>query len=524
MGRRVTHLSTEELLLHCDGELASPRAAHLESCASCLTAMVDVQGLLLEVEHELRSSIPPETAESRAASWSALEKTLYPPQRVRSFPLRWSPAYGLAAVLLIAVFGGYLALRQPSVGPPAEVVELTDSAGKQAPGAATHSGQPVTAAEVASEVESPEAIAGEKSSAAVEHRTAIAPVRRTPARAVTVAERFTMPKFAAAPPPAEQIAFSTFELAAALEPAIGGLPGVVDPLLAPFAAAESATVPAPKVVARTPESLLAAIDGRWMLMKAGVWEQDVEPDLRSGKLFFVGSVENAASEQQFTAAVSKVAGSRSIGFDLRRRQKSTATTVQAELNPGRRTAPLPVAGVVRHSLLAHFSDTAQRSFQTPTPAVLESELDRYVTDVFRSQSRLLAHVYSLNSLLKSVGAKDVERLEPATVEKFRDVMRFHLAAVDEQQARIYDRLSEALPRRFWAYRETESEPPDKTAWAGESEQLLQETLLLDGTLTELLSASPLTIDASSANPSAGQLLHRIRSKISGLKDHSQALQ
>ena len=484
--------------------------------------MVDVQGLLLEVEHELRSSIPAETVESRAASWSALEKTLYPPQRVRSFPLRWSPAYGLAAVLLIAVFGGYLALRQPSVGPPAEVVELTDSAGKQAPGAATHSGQPATAAEVASEVESPEAIAGEKSSAAVEHRTAIVPVRQTPARAVTVAERFTMPKFAAAPPPAEQIAFSTFELAA--EPGIGGLPGVVDPLLAPFATAESATVPAPKVVARTPESLLAAIDGRWMLMKAGVWEQDVEPDPRSGKLFFVGSVENAASEQQFTAAVSKVAGSRSIGFDLRRRQESTATTVQAELNPGRRTAPLPVAGVVRHSLLAHFSDTAQRSFQTPTPAVLESELDRYVTDVFRSQSRLLAHVYSLNSLLQSVGAKDVARLEPATIEKFRDVMRFHLAAVDEQQARIYDRLSEALPRRFWAYRETESELADQTAWADESEQLLQETLLLDGTLTELLSASPLTIDASSANPSAGQLLYRIRSKISGLKDHSQALQ
>ena len=484
--------------------------------------MVDVQGLLLEVEHELRSSIPPETAESRAASWSALEKTLYPPQRVLSFPLRWSAAYGLAAVLLIAVFGGYLALRQPSVGPPAEVAELTDAAGKlQGPGAG---GQPVSAAEIAPEVKPPKAIAGEKSSAAVEQRADMAPVRQTPARAVTVAERFTMPEIAAAPPPTEQIAFSTFELAGVVEPAIGGLPGVVDPLLAPFATAESATVPAPKVVARTPESLLAAIDGRWMLMKAGAWEQDVEPDLRSGKLFFVGSVENAASEQQLTAAVSKVAGSRSIGFDLRRRQESTAATAQRELNPGRRTAPLPVAGVVRNSLLAHFSDTAQRSFQTPTPAVLESELDRYVTDVFRGQSRLLAHVYSLNSLLQSVRAKDVERLEPATVEKFRDVMRFHLAAVDEQQARIYDHLSEALPRRFWAYRETESELAEKNAWTGESEQLLQETLLLDGTLTELLSAPQPTIDASSANPSAGQLLHRIRSRISGLKDHSQALQ
>ena len=511
----MTHLSTEELLLHCDGELVSPRAEHCESCDSCQRAMVDVQVLLLEVEHELRSSIPPETAESRAASWSALEKTLYPPQRVLSFPLRWSAAYGLAAVLLIAVFGGYLALRQPSAGPPAEVVELTDSAGKlQAPGAAAPSGQPVTPAEIAPEVKSPAAIAVERRSAAVGQAAAVAPVRQTPPRALTVAERFTMPEFAAAPPPVEQIAFSTLELAAALEPAIGGLPGVV----------ESATVPAPKVVARTPESLLAAIDGRWMLMKAGAWEQDVEPDLRSGKLFFVGSVENAASEQQLTAAVSKVAGSRSIGFDLRRRQKSTTTTAQGELHPVARTAPRPVAGVVRNSLLAHFSDTARRSFQTPTPAVLESELDRYVTDVFRSQSRLLAHVYSLNSLLKSVGAKDVERLEPAAVEKFRDVMSFHLAALNEQQARIYDRLSEALPRRFWAYRETESELAEKNAWAGESEQLLQETLQLDGALTELLGAPQLTIDASAVNPSTGQLLHRIRSKISRLKDHSQALQ
>ena len=521
----MTHLSTEELLLHCEGEPASLRAVHLEHCASCQRAMVDVQGLLLEVEHELRSSIPAETAESRAASWSALEKTLYPPQRVVSFPLRWSPAYGLAAVLLIAVFGGYLTLRQPSAAPPTEVADATPFEARSAdPLGPVSPGRPVTAAEIAPEVKPPEAIAGEKSSAAVEQRADVAPVRQTPPRAAAVSGRFAMPESAAAPPLVEPIASSTFELTGVAEPAIGGLPNVVEPVLAPFATAESAIVPAPKVAAKTPESVLAAIDGRWMLMKTGAWEEDVEPDLRNGKLFFVGSVENADSEQQLTAAVSRVAGSRSIGFDLRRRQKSTATTVQAELNPVRRTAPLPVAGVVRNSLLAHFSDTAQRSFQAPTPAVLESELDRYVTDVFRSQSRLLAHVYSLNSLLQSVRAKDVERLEPATVEKFREVMRFHLAAVDEQQARIYDRLSEALPRRFWAYRETESELAEKTAWADDSEQLLQETLLLDGTLTELLSAPQPTIDASSANPSAGQLLHRIRSGISRLNNHSQALQ
>ena len=98
------------------------------------------------------------------------------------------------------------------------------------------------------------------------------------------------------------------------------------------------------------------------------------------------------------------------------------------------------------------------------------------------------------------------------------MVSFHLAAVDHQQAHIYDRLSEALPRRFWAYRETESALAEKTAWTDESEQLLQETLLLDGTLTELLSTPRLTIDASSATPSAGQLLHRIRSRISKSQD------
>ena len=521
----MTHLSTEELLLHCDGEVASRRAEHLESCASCQTAMVDAQGLLLEVEHELRSSIPAETAESRAASWSALEKTLYPPQRVLSFPLRWSPAYGLAAVLLIAVFGGYLALRQPSAGPPAEVVELTDSAGKlQAPGATAPSTRPVTPAEIAPELKPPAAVAGERRSAAVGQAAAVAPVRPTTARAVSAPERFTMPEFAAAPPPAEGIAWPTFEVASAAEPVIGALPSVADPLLAPFTAAEGAAVPAGKVAPKTPASLLAAIEGRWMLMKAGVWEQDVEPDLRKGKLFFVGSVENAVSEQQFTAAVSKAAGSRTIGFDLRRRQQGATATAREEPHPVMKTAPRPVTGVVRNSLLAHFSDTAQRSFQTPTPAVLESELDRYVTDVFRSQSQLLAHVYSLNSLLSSAGAKDVERLEAAAVEKFRDVVSFHLAAASEQQARIYDRLSEALPRRFWAYRETEPEPADKAVWADESGELLQQTLLLDGTLTELLGSPQPTVDASSASPSPGHLLHRIRSRISRLRNHSQALQ
>ena len=520
----MTHLSTEELLLHCDGEPASRRAAHLESCASCQTAMGDVQGLLLEVEHELRSSIPAETAESRAASWSALAKTLYPPQRVLSFPLRWSPAYGLAAVLLIAVFGGYLALRQPSAGPPAEVVELTDAAGKlQAPGATAPSARPVAPAEIAPELKPPAADAGERKSDAV-GQAAVAPVRPTTARAVSASERFTMPEFAAAPPPAEGIAWPTFEVASAAEPVIGALPSVADPLLAPFAAAEGAAVPAGKATPKTAASLLAAIEGRWMLMKAGVWEQDVEPDLRKGKLFFVGSVENAVSEQQFTAAVSKAAGSRTIGFDLRRRQQGATATAREEPHPVMKTAPRPLTGVVRNSLLAHFSDTAQRSFQTPTPAVLESELDRYVTDVFRSQSQLLAHVYSLNGLLSSAGAKDVERLEAAAVEKFRDVMSFHLAAASEQQARIYDRLSEALPRRFWAYREREPEPADKAAWADESGELLQQTLLLDGTLTELLGSPQPTVDASSASLSPGHLLQRIRSRISRLRNHSQALQ
>ena len=507
----MTHLSTEELLLHCDGELVAPRAEHLGGCASCQTAMVDAQGLLLEVQHELRLSVPAETAESRAASWSVLEKTLYPPQRVLSFPLRWSPTYGLAAGLLIAAFAGYLALRQPSAAPPAEVADATPFEARPAdPPGPVNPARPVTPVEIAPEVKPPAASVVVESPAAVGQQQA--------ARALSAPERFTMPEFAAAPPPAEQITFSTFELASAIELPIGPLPIVVDPPLAPLAVA----VPTPKASAETPASLLASIDGRWMLMKAGVWEQDVEPELRGGRLFFVGSVEHAASEQQFTAAVSKVAGSRSVGFDVRLRREGA--TAQEQAIPIRRTAPRAVTGVVRNSLLAHFSDAARRSFQTPTPTALESEFDRYVTDVFRGQSRLLAHVYSLNRLLASAGANDVEHLGPAAVERFRDVMSFHLAAAFEQQARIYDRLSEALPRRFWAYRETEPNPADKTAWAGESGELLQQTLLLDGMLTELLSAPRLTIDASSASPSPGQLLHRIRSGISRLRNHPQALQ
>ena len=141
------------------------------------------------------------------------------------------------------------------------------------------------------------------------------------------------------------------------------------------------------------------------------------------------------------------------------------------------------------------------------------------TDVFRGQSRLLAHVYSLNRLLASAGANDVEHLGPAAVgevpgrNELPPCRRVRAASAHLRSA------LRSLPRRFWAYRETEPNPADKTAWAGESGELLQQTLLLDGMLTELLSAPRLTIDASSASPSPGQLLHRIRSGISRLRNH-----
>ena len=180
--------------------------------------------------------------------------------------------------------------------------------------------------------------------------------------------------------------------------------------------------------------------------------------------------------------------------------------------------------MARNSLLSHFGDASRRSFQAPEPTALESELDRYVSDIFRSQSRLLSHVYALNRVLETFDAELVSRLGPQSVDTFRRLVSFHLSAMREREAHIYDRLSEALPRRFWTYRAARKGVSGEPDWQREGKQLLKDALQLDATLTALLATPEATIDASDANLSCGELLGRIRSHLQHLRVPIEALQ
>jgi hypothetical protein len=102
-------------------------------------------------------------------------------------------------------------------------------------------------------------------------------------------------------------------------------------------------------------------------------------------------------------------------------------------------------------------------------------------------------------------------------------VNFHLRALDEREAAIYDHLSEALPRKIWSHRGADQESKETLNWREESEGLLQEVLELDANLTSLLGSSSLTVDAANPDQSSGELLHRIRTRIRRIKDHTQAL-
>ena len=151
--------------------------------------------------------------------------------------------------------------------------------------------------------------------------------------------------------------------------------------------------------------------GHRILNKAGVWQEDIRPVHRAGVLSFEGTAENAEVRERVTREIRRAAGERQVKFELRERQEDPADAAGPSRKSANQTAAARASGGgVRSSLLSHFSDAARRSFQTPEPSALESELDRYVSDVFRSQSRLLSHVYALNGVLTTF---DVSLVRPS---------------------------------------------------------------------------------------------------------------
>ena len=524
----MTHLTTEELLEHFDGELNGESSAHIERCAACQQSMAELQSWLYEVEQDLRASAPAEVPELRAASWERLREALHPAKPVIAFPLRWAPAYAMAAGLAIAALGGYMALRAPQSAAPLKVVEQTAiKSAVPAPESAVTSESAV--AEPVEMAVLPEPAPREAPKLAVAPPTQPAEIGQ-PAERTTPRARFEMAAQAtrASRPFESQVAFlqapalsgsPSFSVSPALmhiTPGTLALPLVPQPrdTLAASAPAQAAPM--------TAEEAPFVLAGHRILNKVGVWQEDIRPVLNAGVLSFQGTVENAKVRERVTAEIQRAAGGRQVSFALLERQ--TGDTEPLLASASQTTGARASGGVVRSSLLSHYSDAARRSFRAPEPAALESELDRYVSDVFRGQSRLLSHVYALHGVLASFDARLVSRLAPRDIDSFRQVVGFHTSAIREHEARIYDRLSEALPRRFWTYRAGKDEAQGESDWRREGHLLLSDALDLGATLNALLVTPETSVDASGVNLSCGELLGRIRTRISHLEAPIQALQ
>ena len=529
----MRHLTTEELLLHCDGTLAPELAAHVEECFACRDSWLQVQAVLLEAEKVLRASVPDESLDQRVASRLTLERALYPPKPSAGFPLRWSVVYSMAAALTVTVLAGYLSTRQRApqtqlaAVPPASVAVAPES--------------PATPDPTSSQVdvsETAQVAALSPEEPALIPDVLVPGSLQSPPDPLSGAADFLSDE--------REIALARFELSAPPAPqAVAQQVALVDPprvATVPGNIPMAALMPSPPVPTfRTVVQEVAAadsassrisdseafsrvIEGYWLLTQARVWEEDLQPVWTSRGLTIEGTVEDEAVLQRVEAALLRQT-SQPAALRLRLREE-----LPAAQQPANRRARVVHAvyggaagGSVRRSLLSHFSDAARQSFVAPQPSALEAELVRYVSEVYRSQSGLLSHAYALQRFLDRVDAARLAAADPQTARRFRDLVHFHLSALDERETAIYDRLSEALPRKIWSHRGDRNESGEAPNWSEESQGLLQDTLELDSNLTALFGSSSLTVDATDPGQSCGELLHRIRTRIQRIKTRTQAL-
>lgn len=520
----MRHLTTEELLLHCDGALAPELAVHVDECPACRDSWLHLQTVLFEAEAVLRSSVPPEPAEHREASQRNLELALYPPKAQNEFPLRWPVVYSAAAALTLMTVSGYLSTRQAPLDAP-------QMAAVQTPVAQTSTLPAERALPLGREV-------AEVAPARVTNIETTDQV--TPAQPVLIADASDAEPDAVA----SEVEPARFELAlpsapegavrqvAWLEPPnVSGAPAHVPPALIPrpplatFRTVVEESTADEFARLSSPAAFANVIEGYWLLTQSKVWEEDLHPVWTSRGLLIEGTVEDADVRDRVRMAVLRQAP-QPPAFQIRLREELPAAQQTAR---GRVTRVVhssyngATGGTVRRSLLSHFSDAARRSFVSPQPSALEAELVRYVSEVYSSQSELLSHAYALHRFLGHLNTDQLASADPQTMRRFRELVRFHLGALDEREAAIYDRLSEALPRKVWSYRGDVLESNETIDWRAESQGLLQDTLELDSNLTVLFGSSAMTVDASNPEQSCGELLHRIRTRIRRIKNRTQAL-
>ncbi len=505
---RIRHLSTEELLLRCEGELGFERAAHLDECEVCRTALVELVELLDGAEQELRGTVPADTAAERAAAWDAIEQRIAKPATVLAFPARWAAAYAAAAVLGFAVFSGITEMDLFGPSPVADPVTIAEATLPESPALEPAAPEPVQQERVS--IESPAAAESRQTETVAAVASASDPV---------IAEKKTFERFVGEPFAPEAVPAGTVSFPE--PPEVAAARSTMASLLLPTTARLIEPIVEPGVIEQPPLTLAAAkevIEGHWILHRAKVWREDIAPIWTNNGLAFVGTVDNEQVRDEVAVAVRSAQKGREVPLELRLRPASP----NEARPPASTSLERGVAGgVVRTALLAHYRDAARRSFASTEPSELEGELDRFMNSVFENQSNLLAHLYQLNALVSAV-PEDLVPDVASSSSRFVELAVTHTNAARQHQARIYDLLSESLPRKYWSYKTKDGDVSFK-GLHGEAKALLQDALELDATLTTLLSTPQHLLDAGDANVSCGEALNRIRTRLSRIKTDTAKL-
>lgn len=447
----------------------------------------------------------------RAAAWESLEHRISGPATVVAFPVRWAAAYAAAAALGFAVWSGAVGNDLFAPEETAEIAALAPPSVVEAP----EPRQASTVGPAVAESETASTTPGglQTVAASTEPVESDAGGFDTQVPATAIAARATPSRYQLDPAwsrtvvPAETVAFAQG-------------PEIVATRTAPIAVQflrQGLVLQAPEPRGRPaeePPTLVAAqavIEGHWALYRAQVWREDISPAWTQDGLVFRGTVENEQVRETVRAAIRAARKDRDVPVELTVRN----VTATANLAPAAGTPNQGVlGGVVRTSLMEHFDDAARRSFVSTEPTALEGELDRFVNNVFESQSRLLSHAYKLNGLVRAVPAELLPQLVSSS--RFSELVSTHANEVRREQSRIYDLLSEALPRKYWTYQAKEDDTPSGGPRA-EAQALLQGALELDANLTALLSTPQSLLDAGDDDISCGEALSRIRSRSNRIK-------
>lgn len=498
------HLSTEDLLVSIENSLSPELESHLATCAQCQARAADLHVKLASIEYELsRESAFELPLDHKAAALATLrgrlEQEVESQRSANTRTWQWMPqirpfqvpaltpyAAALAGVCL-AAWLGWNAIGTPEPPAPTTTAQLVETA--LPPAALTAEAPQAVELEVATQATPQERF----------QWVAAEPRQAAPASIMALVAS-TAPEVSAGTVPSH--------LALVALPRLDDLPEPPAPSPAVLAAAvPEAGSAAPSTVRTDPEVLA---EGSWMLIKAGLWKASLEARGTAESIRFAGTVASERERARAEKALLAVADGRPIEFDIAVR----GARVPAEAVPDavRASRTRSLGTTIRTALLQHYRDAARRSFQPLDRSMLENELDLYVSDVMRHDADLLAHVHALHNLLSR---SDIAQVRDS--DSFRRTARYHLDGIARHEASIHDQLSEALPRRYWAYRGPRVTDGNSPGLQAAGTALLQDALALDQALSSLFFSGSDVLDISEGSPSSASLLARLRQRTRQLR-------